>query len=692
MNKTASTFLLTLSLGHAAVAAPPPSTHDLVIYGGTSAGVAAAVQAARMGKSVVIIEPGDHVGGLTSGGLGQTDTGNKSVIGGVSREFYREIKRFYDMPSAWKFEKPGDYSRYRPKDDAMWTFSPSVAEAVFNKMLYLKNIPVVKRQRLDRETGVKMAGRRIVSITMESGETYVGKMFIDATYEGDLMATAGVTYTVGRESNATYDETLNGVQTRRNVKNHRFIVNVDPWNKPGDPASGLLPGIHNDGPGEEGSGDHRVQAYCFRMCMSDHPANRVPFPKPEGYDERRYELLLRNLEAGDPHVPMAPSMMPNRKTDTNNNRAFSTDNIGMNYDYPDAGYARREAIVKEHETYQKGLMWTLANHPRVPRKIREHMARWGLAADEFLDNGNWPHQLYIREARRMVSDYVATEHDCRRTRVCRDPVGMGSYNMDSHNVQRYVTKEGYAQDEGDVQVSPGGPYLISYRSIVPRRGEAENLFVPVCLSASHAAYGSIRMEPVFMILGQSAATAAALAIDSDSAVQDVPYARLRDRLELDGQVLELPKGSQPHVDLAKASLPGVVIDDAEAVFTGEWSMSSSNRPFVEAGYRHDGAVAKGRMSARFEAKLKPGRYEVRVSYSAYRNRAPAVPVTIDHADGSETVRVDQRRKPAGPGVFHPLGVFRFSGDKPAVVTISNAGTTGHVIADAVQFLPAKQEP
>ena len=661
---------------------------DLVVYGGSSAGVAAAVQAARMGKSVIVIEQGDHLGGLTSGGLGQTDTGNKSVIGGVSREFYREIKKFYDKPSAWKFEKPEDYSRYRPKDDAMWTFSPSVAEAVFNKMLYLKDIPVVKRQRLDRRSGVRMNGQRIVSITMESGETYEGRMFIDATYEGDLMAAAGVSFTVGRESNAVYGENLNGVETKRNVKNHRFIVDVDPWRKPGDPSSGLLPGIHNEGPGEEGSGDHRVQAYCFRMCMSDHPDNRIPFPKPEGYDELRYELLLRNLEAGDPHVPLAPSMMPNRKTDTNNNRAFSTDNIGMNYDYPEADYATREAIIKEHEIYQKGLMWTLSNHPRVPQKIRDYMSKWGLAADEFTDNGAWPHQLYIREARRMVSDYVATEHDCRRTRICEDPVGMGSYNMDSHNVQRYVTKDGFAQDEGDVQVSPGGPYLISYRSIVPRRGEAENLFVPVCLSASHAAYGSIRMEPVFMILGQSAATAAALAIDRNITVQDVPYAKLRQRLELDGQVLALPKGSQPSVDLSKASLPGVVLDDAEAVFTGDWTVSSSTRPYVESGYRHDGAAAKGQLSARFETKLKAGRYDVRIAYSAYKNRAAAVPVTIEHAEGSRTFRVNQRIRPAVQGVFQSIGVFRFSPDKPAAVIISNKETTGHVIVDAVQFLPA----
>lgn len=664
--------------------------YDLVVYGGSSAGIAAAVQSARMGKSVIVIEPGDHLGGLTSGGLGQTDSGNKAVIGGVAREFYREVKKFYDHPSAWKFEQPEDCPQFRPEDDAMWTFEPRVAEDIFEKMLYLKNIPAVKRQRLNRETGVKMNGLRIVSIAMESGELYRGRMFIDATYEGDLMAAAGVSYTVGRESNSTYGETLNGVQTKRNVKNHRFIVNVDPYLKPGDPSSGLLPGIHGDGPGEEGSGDHRVQAYCFRMCMSNDPRNRVPFPKPDGYDERRYELLLRNLEAGDPNVPIAPSMMPNRKTDTNNNRAFSTDNIGMNYDYPEAGYDEREKIVREHEVYQKGLMWTLANHPRVPREIRDHMTQWGLAADEFLDNGHWPHQLYIREARRMVSDYVATEHDCRRARIVNDSIGMGSYNMDSHNVQRYVTKDGFAQDEGDVQVSPGGPYLIGYRSIVPKRGEAENLFVPVCLSASHAAYGSIRMEPVFMILGQSAATAAVMAIEKGIAVQDVDYSKLRARLLADGQVLDLPPNAIPRIDLSAKSLPGIVVDDNQAIFTGNWSQSSSTQPYVESGYHHDGASEKGAEKlARFEAALKPGGYEVRISYSAFSNRDSAVPVTVEHAEGSTTTRVNQKKPGAINGAFRSLGAFRFDEGKPAAVIISNKGTTGHVIADAVQFLPIK---
>ena len=449
------TTLCTIALIAAAAsrtAAQAPKVHDLVIYGGTSSGVAAAIQAVRMGKSVIVIEPSEHLGGLTSGGLGWTDSGNKDVVGGISREFYQRVKRHYDRPSAWKHEKPEQYRRYRPGDDAMWTFEPHVAEKIYRGWLAELGVPVVYGQRLDRDDGVGLQESlppRIVSIRMESGQTYRGKIFIDATYEGDLMASSGVSFASGREANAKYGETLNGVQKAKNNHNHRFVVKVDPYVKPGVPASGLLPGIEPVSP-TDGSADHRLQAYCFRMCMSNVPENRVPFAKPEGYDERQYELLLRNFEAGDLRLPLKPDMMPDGKTDTNNNCAVSTDYIGQNYLYPLATYAERDRIIEAHERYQKGLMWTLANHPRVPEKIRQKMSQWGLAKDEFTDNGNWPHQIYVREARRMVSDYVMTENDCRRKRKTPMSVGMGSYNMDSHNCMRYVTPDGYMQNEADL--------------------------------------------------------------------------------------------------------------------------------------------------------------------------------------------------------------------------------------------------
>jgi hypothetical protein len=663
--------------------------YDLVIYGGTSAGVVAAIQARRMGKTAVIIEPGEHLGGLTTGGLGWTDSGNKAVIGGIAREFYQRLKAYYDQSSVWRYgARREEYDRYRADDDAMWTFEPRIAEMVYERMLDEHGVAVVRYQRLDRQNGVELEGGRIVSITTQFGATYRGKIFVDATYEGDLMAAAGVTYTVGRESNSQYGETLNGVQKRENIHKHRFLKPVDPYITLGDPSSGLLPGIDGDPPAEEGQGDDRVQAYCFRMCMSNVADNQVPFPKPDGYDELRYELLLRNFEAGDLRLPLKLDLMPNGKTDTNNNCAVSTDNLGMNYDYPDASYARRAEILAEHENYQKGLMWTLSNHERIPGEVRQKMAVWGLAADEFVDNGNWPHQMYIREARRMVSDYVMTEHDCRSTRAVNGSIGMGSYNMDSHNVQRYVTPQGHVQNEGDVQVSPGGAYRISYRAVVPAQGEAANLLVPVCLSSSHIAYGSIRMEPVFMVLGQSVASAAVQAIDRTTSVQDVDYARLRARLAADGQVLE-HDGPRPAsvASLDPRQLPGLVLDDEVLDKSGNWLSSTSVGGFVGRKYWHDNNESQGQKSARFPFQIEQeGKYEVRLSYTAHSNRATNVLVTIRHASGEASRKVNQRERPPILNAFVSLGVFSFAADQPYEIVISNTGADGHVIADAVQLL------
>jgi len=513
-------------------------TYDIVIYGGTSSAVAAAVQAKRKGKTVVIVCPEKHLGGLTAGGLTWTDSGRKEAVGGISREFYQRMKKHYDKSDTWVYQKPGEYSRYRPDDDAMWVFEPHVAEQGFEELVAEHKIPVYRNEWLNRKGGVKKDGRRIISITMLSGKTYHGKMFIDATYEGDLMAAAGVSYHVGREGNDVYGETLNGVQTH-NATKHQFEKPVDPYVKPGDPDSGLLPLIHSGNPGIEGTGDNRIQAYNFRMCLTKVTENRVPFPKPDNYDPMQYELLARYLDKGWRAIFAKFDPAPNSKTDTNNHGAFSTDNIGMNYDYPEATYKRRREIIKEHEDYQKGLMWFLAYDPRVPTDVREKTSQWGLAKDEFKDNGHWPHQIYVRESRRMIGDFVTTELHLRRIKPTPKPIGMGSYNMDSHNVQRYVDENGNARNEGDIQINPGGPYPISYDAIVPKASECTNLLVPVCVSSSHIAYGSIRMEPVFMILGQSAATAAVLAIDDSIDVQDVDYSKLRSRLLADGQVLNL---------------------------------------------------------------------------------------------------------------------------------------------------------
>ncbi len=673
----------------------PVHEADVVIYGGTSAGITAAIQAAKMGKTSILIEPTKYLGGLTTGGLGATDSGSKAAIGGLSREFYQRIHHHYSHPESWPLQKPDDLksksrkSMYSPEADAMWVFEPKVAARVYEVMLSEIGEPVtvVLEQRLNRETGVKQTDSgRITALVMESGETFKGRIFIDATYEGDLFAAAGTSFHVGREPNDTYDEELNGVQ-KAQMKGHLFLEKVDPYVVPGDPSSGLVARVHADPPGEDGAGDKRMQAYNYRMCMSNDERNRVPFPKPEGYDEKQYELLFRNFEAGDLRMPWSATMMPNHKTDTNNYGAFSTDNIGYNYDFPEASYAEREKILAEHEQYQKGLMWTLANHPRVPEQIRKGMEPWGLAADEFTETGNWPHQIYVREGRRLIGEYVTTELDCRRVRVAEDSVGLGSYNMDSHNVQRYVTADGHVQDEGDVQVSPGGPYVVSYRSIVPKKSECDNLLVPVCLSSSHIAYGSIRMEPVFMVLGQSAATAASMAIDADLAVQDVPYSHLRERLLEDGQVLDLPPAAKPKVLITSDKLPGIVIDDQEAKIVGAWTSSSSHPVFINTGYLHDVNEGKGMKSLTFTADLpKAGKYEVRFAFPFNGNRSATVPVTISHAGGEKTVTVNQRQDKGDETGFISLGEFEFKKGE-AVVTVSNKGTKdGHVVADAVQFL------
>jgi len=518
---------------------------DIIVYGGTSSGVIAAVEAVKSGKSVILVGPDVHLGGLSASGLGYTDVGNKAAIGGLSREFYHRVWKHYNDTTNWVWQEKSEFGNKGQGTPAidqdnrtMWLFEPHVAKAIFEEFIAENNIKVFRDEWLDREKGVKMKKGKIVSITMLSGKKFTGKMFIDATYEGDLMAAAGVSYRVGREANSEYGERWNGVQTEEYHHGHHFRTvpkPIDPYWIPGDPSSGLLPRISAEHPGERYSGDHKVQAYCYRMCLTDHPDNMVPFPKPEKYDSTQYELLVRIFDAGWDEWFQNVDHLPNRKTDTNNHGPFSTDNIGMNWDYPDASYERRKEILEEHETYQKGLMWFVANSKRIPEQVHKKINRWGLAKDEFTDNGNWPHQIYVREARRMVGEFVMSENELLKRKPTPNSIGMGSYPMDSHNVQRYVDENGHVQNEGDIGWGTGGPYEIAYGSIIPKQNECENLLVSICVSCTHIAFGSIRMEPVFMILGQSAAAAASLAIDKKVPVQQVPYEELKETLVEKGQ-------------------------------------------------------------------------------------------------------------------------------------------------------------
>ena len=505
----------------------------------------AGVQVSRMGKSVIIVSPDKHLGGLTSGGLGWTDNGHAAGIGGLSLEFYHEVKQHYEKSESWRQETQEQYrehkrpqSRNRKSDKAMWVFEPHVAEKIMDDFVSKHKIKVVRDAWLNREKGVEMKDGKLTSITTLSGDRFVGKVFIDCTYEGDLMAAAGVKFHVGRESNAVYNEEANGIQKDRRDHDHYFTANISPYKIPADPESGLLPRVSAKSPGENGEGDKKIQAYCFRACLTNDPENRIQFTKPEGYDADQYLLILRVYESGWRETFRKFDLMPNKKTDQNNHGPFSTDNIGANYDYPEASYERRREIIKEHETYQKGLMYFIANDPRVPEDVRKEMSQWGLPKDEFTDNGNWSHQLYIREARRMIGEYVVTEHDCLSKTNVDDSIGLGVYTMDSHQTQRYVTTEGFVQNEGDVGLHIKKPYPIPYGAIIPKKAEVRNLIVPMAISSSHIAFGSIRMEPTFMILGQSAGTAASIAVERDVDVQDVDYEKdLKPRLLADKQRL-----------------------------------------------------------------------------------------------------------------------------------------------------------
>jgi hypothetical protein len=519
---------------------------DIVVYGDASGGVIAAVQAARMGKSAILVSQYGHLGGLTSSGLGWSDIGNDAILGGLSREFYHQLYLHYQKPEAWKWEDRKGFANQgqgvpalNEKTQLASTFEPKVAEAVFDAMAKDAGFRIVKG-RLDLAKGVEKDGKRISAIRLEDGTLLRGKMFIDASYEGDLLPLAGVSYMIGREANSEFGEVGNG-NTGVSPKN-QLPGGIDPHVVKGDPASGLLPGVNPDLGGEKGAADHRLQAYCFRMCLTDHPENRVTVEKPAGYEEADYEILFRAIEAGQKNNFYKLSPMPNRKTDSNNTGGISTDFIGMNYgddwNWATLNHAEREKLAAKHRDWQLGLIWTLQNHPRVPEAIRKAHAPWGLAKDEFADNGHWPYNLYVREARRMRSDFVMTEAHCKNKTPIEDPVGMGAYALDSHNTQRVVA-DGMVKNEGDIQVSLGGkPYGISYRALVPKADECENLLVPWALSSTHIAFGSIRMEPVFMVLGQSAATAASMAIDGAVSVQKVPYETLRERLLADGQALE----------------------------------------------------------------------------------------------------------------------------------------------------------
>ncbi len=550
--------------------ATPEERWDVVVYGGTSAGVAAAVQVARLKKRVALLVEGKHVGGMSSGGLGLTDTGNPLTVGGLADEFYRKIYQYYLDPQVWKEESREDFVAWMPMHwgvdgkrteqiQRQYIFEPHAAEEVFDQMLKAAGVSVFLDQKLDLKNGVRKDGPQIVSLTMENGRTFAGREFIDATYEGDLLAKAGVQYIVGREANRQYGETFNG-----KFPKPPLLIKIDPYVVPGDASSGLLPPLVEGPTGQPGEADSLVQAYNFRLCLTDVPENRAPIEKPTNYESRNYELLARWIASRGGKLSPGPSRtgkvalggknsnlginfdrMPNQKTDSNDGSHFGSDLAGGSQGWPEGSHAERTILWQKHKDYLQGLLWFLGHDERVPEFVRTEMQRWGLAKDEFVDNGNWPYQLYVREARRMISDYVMAEQDALNQRQADDPVALASYPLDSHSASYFADQEGKVWREPGFFIEGHKPFPISYRSLRPREKECTNLLVTCCLSATHAAYGSIRMEPVLMMLGQAVGTAACLAIDENVPVQKISYERLRQQLLADGAILANPEPPAP---------------------------------------------------------------------------------------------------------------------------------------------------
>lgn len=653
-------------------------TYDVCVYGGTSAGVMAAYTAKMAGKKVILIEPSKHLGGLSSGGLGQTDIGNKYAITGISRDFYRRIGQHYG-----KFEQ--------------WTFEPHVAENLFKTYIKRAKVEVWYNYELIdvQKTNGAIAKIKLQRNAQPSGSReVVAKMFVDCTYEGDLMAKAGVAYTVGREANSQYNETWNGVQVH---KAHQFPDGIDPYKIPGTPASGLLWGISAAPLAATGSGDKLVQAYNFRLCLSRNPANQIAITRPANYDSTKYELLLRQIAVEKPTEinwgVMHIADMPNQKTDINNKGAFSTDMIGENYDYPEATYATRRQIVKKHADYIKGFLYFVGHDPRMPAHLRQQMLEWGYPKDEYLDNGHFSHQIYVREARRMVGAYVMTQRNCEGQEKVTDGVGMAAYTMDSHNCQRILvpnpaTGQMMVKNEGDVQVGGFPPYPISYRSLIPKKTDCTNLLVPVCLSATHIAYGSIRMEPVFMALAQSAAVAAVMAIDAQKAVQDIDVAKLQNALITN----PLMDGSQPEILLDNDVTP------ANVTPTGNWQTSKGGGKYAATQLIDNSKGATPKTVLFAPDVLKAGRYEIYM----FNPNAGGGGGNPDEVAGNQTGKASKtlvRVRASGQWYeqqvatqqqindWISLGTFQLELGNGNLVEISNKNADGIVTADAMLFVP-----
>lgn len=646
---------------------------DVIVYGSTPSGFCAAIASAREGASVILLEPTDDVGGVNTGGLSFSDSNQivRSTVMGLFDEWHTRIQQDYRSRGV---ELP---YQVKVKDQAKWTYEPHVAARVTRQMLDEAKVEVLTKRYLQ---SVKKVGTRITSLVTSDG-TFTAKVFIDASYEGDLMAAAGVSWTIGREGRAEFGESLAGKR----------------YPKVKMPISGLgedgrmLPLITTTDAGPEEEGDGNVMVYSFRLCLTEDTENRVPFPKPANYDPARFEVMRRYVKSGGTKLGWDLYPLPGGKFDGNNSIGgqFSLGLVGACNGWCEAGEKGRAGIWEAHKQYTLEFYHFLTTDPAVPRAIRERFARLGLCKDEFPAYGHFSPALYVREGRRMQGMYVVSQKDILEKPEKPDPIVISSFPIDSHDCQRVALKDGGVFDEGTIfpvrvnGTQHGYPYQVPYRSILPKPGECTNLLVPVALSCTHVAISSIRVEPTWMILGQSAGIAAALAANHEVAVQDLPYPKLRERLLAQGQVLELPAG-------AKDSLTSQgVIDDTDAELTGNWKRSNNFKPHVGPAYVHDDNQADGKSRAIFRFKApKAGKYELRMAYSAHPTRATNVPVVITSGSREQRIKVDQTQPlPAGE-LFRSIGIVQLEGGVETVIGINNTGTDGFVIVDALQLIPA----
>ncbi|MEQ7802100.1 FAD-dependent oxidoreductase [Pedobacter sp. ASV1-7] len=635
---------------------------DICIYGGSSAGVISAYTAAKAGKKVILIEPGNRLGGLSAGGLGQTDIGNKYVVSGLALDFYRKLGAHYGNLENWIFE-------------------PKVALGIFNDYIKQGGIKVLYQNQLIIVTKTGRSIKEIVVADLDhKSAAHVrvkAKMFLDCTYEGDLMAKAGASYFVGREDNKVYNETLSGVQF---LKGHQLPDGVDPYVEKGNPASGLLWGINKESLLPDGTGDKKVQAYNFRIALTNDPKNRIPITKPDNYNPKRYELLIRQKEI-QPWKGLNDvfiwSRMPNSKTDINNRNGMSTDMIGANWEYPEAGYLKRKEIIKAHEDYTKGLLYFVGNDPAIPEFIRKEMQLWGYPKDEYLDNNHWSPQLYIREARRLVGEVVMNQNHCQGREVVTDDIGYAAYTMDSHNCDRLVVN-GMVKNEGNVEVGGFPPFPISYRAIIPKRNEVDNLLVPVCLSASHIAFGSIRMEPVFMVLGQSAAVAACIAIDKKIKVQDVNASAIKVILK-----------ANPKADFRKPDLVSQVADSTAVQMEGNWKKIMA-KGYGKYHLENNSKKADEYVKFNFNPKASSGSYKAYYYFPKSKSNNKTVQLAIYNGKEMKMIslRLDEVKiQGQTSSTWVEIGEFEFSFANNPYIKVLTTDATGIVAANAILLVP-----